>query len=89
LETASETSAVGSEKEAFVQLLEAARTDFPAIKVVTTDGHTGIAKYMKVHVKEIPHNLVSTFSYCLLAQLADVTSHIFIAANSLAMVFSV
>ena len=57
LETASTTSAVAAEKVCFVNIIEEARTDFD-LKVITTDGHLGIAKHMREVVKDVEHNQV-------------------------------
>lgn len=62
LQTASESSPVAAEKQAFVRLLTEAKGDFPNVKVVTTDGHLGIASYMRNSEHEITHNQVSCFT---------------------------
>ena len=63
METATTTSAVAAEKECFIKLLESARNDF-TVKVVTTDGHLGIAKYMREKMSGIVvHNQVSLNFY--------------------------
>ena len=59
LETASTTSAVAAEKVCFMQVIEEAIGDFD-LKVVTTDGHTGIAKHMREDVKGVEHNQVTS-----------------------------
>jgi hypothetical protein len=59
LETASCTSATASEKKAFQELLCNAKEDFgKKLKVVTTDGHIGIAAHMRDKEDDIDHNQV-------------------------------
>lgn len=63
LETATTTSATASEKEAFVSLLSSAKQEFKEkLKVVTTDGHIGIAAHMRTKEKDITHNQVLIFT---------------------------
>ena len=56
-ECASTTSSPATEKETFIALLGEAKGDFD-IGVMTTDGHTGIAKHMSQQ-ESITHNLVN------------------------------
>lgn len=42
---------------AFVQLLQEVKEEFPDIQTVTTDGHTGIAKYMRENEGGVRHCL--------------------------------
>jgi hypothetical protein len=58
METASTTSAVAAEKQCFIQVLEEARQDFN-LKLITTDGHLGIAKHMREKVNDVVHNQVT------------------------------
>lgn len=62
METATTSSAVAAEKECFVELLNEAKGDF-GIKVVTTDGHLGIAKFMRERMPDIVHNQVGNNCY--------------------------
>ncbi|XP_067949443.1 uncharacterized protein [Watersipora subatra] len=55
LEMATTTSATAAEKQIFVSLLNEATTDL-SVKVLTTDGHLGIAKHMRQNVHGITHN---------------------------------
>ena len=64
LETATQSSPVASEKAAFVQVLAEATETFDNIKVVTTDGHTSIASYMRNEMSSITHNQVRIICYC-------------------------
>lgn len=59
-QTVKYTSATASEKQLFLQLLEKAKNTFQSrIKLVTTDGHTGILAHMRDKEKTVVHNQVS------------------------------
>lgn len=60
METATTSSATAAEKTVFIQLLDEAMADLN-VKVVTTDGHLGIAKYMREKMQNITHNQVREF----------------------------
>lgn len=63
-ETAKHTSATASEKNMFVKLLEEAKLTFGSnLKLITTDGHTGIVAHMRDKEKNVAHNLVSRNCY--------------------------
>ena len=59
LETASCTSPTASEKQAFQNLLKKAKEEFgERFNLITTDGHIGIAAYMRSKEPAITHNQV-------------------------------
>lgn len=57
LETRLSTSSVAAEKDGFMNCLAEAKRTFPCIRVVTTDGHLGIAAQMRKET-DIEHNQV-------------------------------
>ena len=58
IQTRTVSSSQTAEKEAFIQLMELASSDFD-LGVVTTDGHLGIAAHMRSAYPHVTHNQVS------------------------------
>ena len=58
IQTRTVSSPQTAEKDAFIQLMELASSDFD-LSVVTTDGHLGIAAHMRTAYPHVTHNQVS------------------------------
>lgn len=56
-ETAASSSAVITEKDAFVECLNAAKMDFGDISTITTDASPNIRRYMSTNEDSIHHGL--------------------------------